>query len=450
MLHRPALGRYPGIHTELVLKATSTGVTFLHERKFKDRYLGSKKCKVDATGKFWQDARDLEKHIEEDKKSREPVKKSRKQPDIKKAVQTDRLKLLLSETDSGFESGAISQINANQENFSPESAENARNVAKKERIKAYTINKREVRQRILGYINTMKGQKELYFWTVTFPEGTPDAVCYQAFNTWLTALRMRRKGKDGKLMRAMLREYLWIAERQLGDRLKVKKAATGTIHFHIAIPHFMNVTRANALMRGTLKNLAKKGLMPGAICNGKTGEQYYLPCISKYNGVDICKNRKTNRIVNFAAKKGSRALATYLTKYVTKNDAGVADSTGHIEVPAFTHLAWHNSRGFSCLFTGVTFTIQEFNALGFRPFLNGVRQFSMNFATFIPWLYGPPPLLHDHLFHLNSSVQAILNDEPLPVFNTKLFLSGPEPRREYGTGKLYYADANNFANIYNF
>lgn len=420
MLHRPALGRVPGVGQDtLVLKATATGITFLHERKFNKRYLGSKKCAVDITGKFWQDAGALEKHITESGKGKE---RKVKHPEKKmgEGSTTCTQKLLLETIPDRIES-AISQEITNQENFSPESAENATNPAKKERIKAYTINKREVRQRILAYINTMKGQKELYFWTVTFPEGTPDAACYQAFNTWLTALRMRRKGKDGKLMRAMLREYLWIAERQLGDRLKVKKAATGTIHFHIAIPHFMNVTRANALMRGTLKNLAKKGLMPGAICNGKTGEQYYLPSITKYNGVDICKNRKTNRIVNFAVKKGSRALASYLTKYVTKNDAGVPDSTGHIEVPAFTHLAWHNSRGFSCLFTGVTFTVQEFTALGFRPFLNKVRQFPMNFATFIPWLYGPPPLLHDHLFQLNSSVQAILNDEPLPVFNTLLF-----------------------------
>jgi hypothetical protein len=187
--------------------------------------------------------------------------------------------------------------------------------------------------------------------------------------------------------------------------------------------------------------------MPGAVCNGKNGDQYYLPCIAKYNGVDICKNRKTNRVVNFAVKKGSRALATYLTKYITKNNAGVPDETGHIEVPAFTHLAWHNSRGFSCLFTGVTFTIAEFNALGFRPFLNGVRKFEMNFATFIPWLYGPPPELYDHLFNLNSTVHAIVAEEPLPVFNSMLFISGPRPFRQYGTGEIYYIDGNNYANV---
>lgn len=434
-MRRTALGKVPGVGQDtLVLKATATGITFLHDRKFTKRYLGSKKCAVDINGEFWQDAKELENDIAKTAKSKGKDRKG-KHPDKKKAVGShpDSLKLLIESTPDRIEP-AISQISTNQENLSPESAENATKVAKKERIKAYSINKREVRQRILAYNNTNQGQKELYFWTVTFPEGTPDDICYQAFNTWLTALRAPGRVKDGKLIdkngklvtkwkavKAMLREYLWIAERQLGERLTVKKAATGTIHFHIAIPHFMNVTRANALMRGTLKNLAKKGLMPGAVCNGKTGDQYYLPSIAKYNGVHISRNKKTGQIINFAVKRNSRALATYLTKYITKNNAGVPDDTGHIEVPAFTHLAWHNSRGFSCLFTGITFTIAEFNALGLRPYLNKVRMFTMNFATFVPWLYGLPPIVHDHLFKLNSTVHAILNDEPLPVFDTMLF-----------------------------
>ena len=434
MLHRPALGKVPGVGQDtLVLKATATGITFLHERKFTKRYLGSKKCAVDINGKLWEDTQGFEKHIAESAKGED---RKGKHPDKKKSVgsPSHAQKLLLVSIPDRIET-AISENSTNQENFSPESADFATKVAKKEREKAYTINKREVRQRILAYNNTNKGQKELYFWTVTFPEGTPDDICYQAFNTWLTALRTPGRVKDGKMIdkngklitkwkqvKAMLREYLWIAERQLGERLTVKKAASGTIHFHIAIPHFMNVTRANALMRGTLKNLAKKGLMPGAVCNGKTGERYYLPSIAKYNGVHISRNKKTGQIINFAVKRNSRALATYLTKYITKNNAGIPDENGHIEVPAFTHLAWHNSRGFSCLFTGITLTIAEFDALGLRPYLNKVRKFTMNFATFIPWLYGLPPILHDHLFSLNSTVQAILNDEPLPVFDSMLFI----------------------------
>jgi hypothetical protein len=398
MTHCPALGtvpsRYVGTDPDLVLKLTPTGVLFLHERSFKKRYIGSKTCAVDINGNLWRSAADLEKEIKGSVSERD------KRKGKKKAGLPPCLKLFEVNNSDRCPEGAISEISANQENLSPESAKIATKVAKSQRKKAYTVNKREVRQRILGYINTAKGKKELYFWTVSFPAGTPDATCYQAFNTWLTSLRQR----------GMLREYLWIAERQLGTRLDPGKAPTLTIHFHIAIPHFMNVHRANAMMRGTLKSYARRGMLPGVVCNPKSKQEYYLPSIAKYNGVDICKNRKTNRIVNFAVKKGSRALATYLTKYVTKNDAGVPDATGEIAIPAFTHLAWHNSRGFSCLFTAVTFTIKEFKDLGFGPFLNRVRQFRMNFATFVPWLYGPPPLLHDHLYKLNSYIQTILQD----------------------------------------
>jgi hypothetical protein len=127
--------------------------------------------------------------------------------------------------------------------------------------------------------------------------------------------------------------------------------------------------------------------------------------------VDICKHRTTRKPINFAIKKGARALAAYLTKYVTKNDAGVADELGNIAVPGFSHLAWHNSRGFSCLFTGMTCTLNEFRNAGFGGYLNRVRAFKMEFATFVPWLFGPPPLLMQHLYELNSTIQTLLDDE---------------------------------------
>lgn len=427
-MHRPALGKYPGMgEDDVVLKTTATGVTFLHQRRYKNRYTGSKKSAVDINGVMWRSATDLKKitcrRYSQDLDYRERVKNAIRVDEngacylvdfvdkkIKKAPSPGRLTFLESSTTNtalvDCRSAAISDKNATSENFSTDSGKNTTNVAKVVRKKAYMINKREVRQRILAYINTQKGKKELYFWTVSFPEGTPDDVCYQAFNTWLTTLRTRQKDKFGKLMPPMLKEYLWIAERQLGERSATGKAPTLTIHFHIAIPHYMNVPKANTAMRTILKNLAKKGLMPGAVCNAR-GERYYLPSIARYNGVDICKNRKTRRVINFAIKKGARALGNYLTKYVTKNNAGVADENGNTPIPAFTHLAWHNSRGFSCLFTAVTFTIAEFTKFGFRPFLNKVRQFHMEFATFIPWLFGPPPLLMEHFYQLNSYIQTI-------------------------------------------
>lgn len=362
----PKLGSVPSIAQDhLCIKASHTGITFLQERKYRKRYTGSKYNAVDINGGLCN-AKELEAEI----RSRNEVKKS----GHKKKQNCSPSLLLLNNIAVENNDTQISEENSNTGNF-------ATNIARSSRKKSYTVNKKEVRQRLLGYINTQKGRKELYFWTVTFPEGTPDDACYQAFNTWLTSLR-----KYG-----MLKDYLWVAERQLGDHLEDPTSATNTIHFHIAIPHYMNVQRANAMMRGTLKNLAKAGAIP------------YKPHsrqIIKYNGVDIAKHRATRRVTNFAIKKGARALAVYLTKYVTKNDT------------SFDHLAWHNSRGFSALFTAITFTVEEFKKFGFSHFLNRVRIFKMNFATFVPWLYGPPPLLLDHLFQLNSYIQHINDVEP--------------------------------------
>lgn len=268
---------------------------------------------------------------------------------------------------------------------------------KKVRAKSYTINRVEVRHRLYNYINTQKGKKRLFFWTVSFPEGTPDPVCHKLFNVWLTQLR--RYG--------MLSEYLWIKERQDGKRASPDKLPTGTLHFHIAIPHYLDAYRANAMMKGTLKTYSKRGDMPGAVCDLRTGKVHYLPCIAHYNGVHIAKHKTTNRPINFAIKKGQKKLAHYLTKYLTKT---VDEETGKESDTTYEQLAWHNSRGFSALFTGVTFTISEFIRGGCSEFLNRCRVFPMRFATFIPWLDGPPPKLLRHLYDLNTYIQTV-NDE---------------------------------------
>lgn len=419
-MQRPALGGVPGSSSDiLVIKATATGITFLHDRKFRQRYNGSKTSAVGINGEIWPRRSDYEKMqrlkipsrlISHSLNGLHYLNKEKyiqaTTPKGKKKAGTAACSMLVTDPGGPLKPDVISPENLINENFSPDSG---KKLAKKERKKSYSVNKREVRQRILAYINTAKGQKELYFWTVTFPEGTPDDVCYQAFNTWLTTLRTRQKDKFGKLMPAMLREYIWVAERQTGERLTTNKAPTNTIHFHIAIPHYMSVWRANAAMKTILRNLAKAGALPGAVCCPRTGSRYYLPCIARYNGVHISRT-KQGKIINFAVRRSGRMLASYLTKYVTKNDAGIADKDGNVAVPGFNHLAWHNSRGFSVLFTGVAFSVAEFTKFGFGFFLNRVRKFRMEFATFVPWLFGPPPLLLDHLFQLNSYMQTLFND----------------------------------------
>lgn len=341
----PILGRVPGqTQDELLIKATLTGVTYLTQRKYRARYRGSKSAAVSINGKLYKKKAELQAAIDSWK---EPQKKRAKSPDPAPkfsdvAMQSNNNVL----TDNLY-------LPTTGEKISPP-------------IRAYRIKKSEVRHRILGYINTQKGKKELYFWTVSFFQGTPDKVAYQIFNIWLTSLRKYR----------MLREYLWIAERQ----------ENGTIHFHIAIPHKMPVHRANAMMAGTLKTFARRGLIPASVHECR-----------RYNGVDIAKNRKTRRVTNFAVKKGSRALSTYLTKYVTKNSA------------TFEHLAWHNSRGYSALFTSITFTVAEFRQHRFGFFINRTRILTSEYAKFIPWLDDPPPLLQDHLYRLNTYLQLSPN-----------------------------------------
>ena len=234
------------------------------------------------------------------------------------------------------------------------------------REKTFKVHKTEVRNRIFGMINTMNGRKELYFWTVTFPMNTPDHIVYKLFNTWLTTLRQKK----------WLKNYLWIAERQ----------QNGTVHFHIAIPHKMSVVAANNAMRTVLRSAAIKKEIP-----------FHVSQCKRYNGIDIAKNRNTRRVTNFAIKKGSRSLANYLTKYCTKNDA------------TFNHLAWHNSRGFSSLFTGITFTTNEFVGYGFRQLVKPGVIIDNEYFMFFAWKEDPPAAVMKHLYEINSWIQQQSN-----------------------------------------
>lgn len=331
----PKLLPVPNIMHHLTVKATVNGITVLKDGRFKKRYTGSSTAAVDINGKFYAKAGELKKLISGD------AGKDKKNPRRR-------------------QSAGESEIETRDLENSDINLSTKKNIPRE-----YRVNKTEVRARLLAMINSMKGKNLLYFWTVTFPRGIDDNIAYKAFNTWLTTLRQKK----------MLRDYLWVAERQ----------ENGTIHFHIAIPHRMNVKTANAAMRTTLTNFAAANLIPWNKWQCK-----------KYNGVDICKNRKTGRVTNFAIKKGARALATYLTKYVTKNDTG------------FPHLAWHNSRGFSALFTGVTMTRDEFYSSGYEKFILYKPAVQNEFFSFYAWRTGmAPPGIVNHLYELNSYLQSL-------------------------------------------
>lgn len=340
----PRLLPVPGQHHDLTIKATLSGITIIKDGRMKKRYTGAKYSTVDINGKLWESSSDFKKHLEEEKLKREGVKKVR----AKKlgSVKTDPAEKISSENEP---CPAIPELKDKNT----------------DKVRSYKINKREIRQRLLGFMRTMSGKKELYFWTVTFFKSMPDNLCYQAFNTWLTSLR-----QSGRL-----KNYIWVAERQ----------QNGTIHFHIAIPHKLPVVVANRSMRITLTSFAKKGLIDVSTFQCK-----------RYNGVDIAKNRKTGRVTNFANKKGSKSLANYLSKYVTKNNS------------EFKHLAWHNSRGYSAIFTGVAFTVQEFIRSGFKDYVKKKSIINNKYFMFFAWQGDPPDLIFSHLDQLNDFLQGVL------------------------------------------
>lgn len=344
IINKPYLLKVPSIVHDLTIKASHTGITILKEGKYKKRYTGSRTSEVDINGNLYL-------------KKSEFVKATRHEPEKK----------------GNKKRAATSEVHQPSEPSINEEGNITESFPQSKKKREYRVNKVEVRNRLHGMINTVKGKKELYFWTITFPAGIADDLAYQAFNTWLTSLRQKK----------YLRNYLWIAERQTGERLEDKtRQATNTIHFHIAIPHKMSVKMANGFMRTTLTTFSRRGLI-----------NFSVHQCRRYNGVDIAKNRKTGRVTNFAIKKGSRSLSNYLTKYVTKNNSG------------FTHLAWHNSRGFSALFTGLTFTVPEFLQMGFDKLLRRKSAINNEWFLFFPWLEDPPWKVIDHLFQLNSFVE---------------------------------------------
>lgn len=235
----------------------------------------------------------------------------------------------------------------------------------KVKLQQYTINKKEVSHRIRNYVNQMKGEKLLYFWTITFPPGTSDDTAYILLNKWLTRLRTER----------MIKEYLWISERQ----------QIGTIHFHMTINRRMDVQKANRFMRASIMH-----------CINNQEIIYNRTNAVKYNGVDICKDRKTKRVVNFAKQNKQKALSYYLTKYVTKNNE------------AFKHLAWHSSREYSNLIIAVRFTRQEMLNSNCINLIDRSNPLVGEYFVHYRWKGRPPDDLLLYLANINQHIQTKL------------------------------------------
>jgi hypothetical protein len=238
------------------------------------------------------------------------------------------------------------------------------------RNSSYRLNKKEVRHRCLGMFNMMgrsrfiRGQAKrpplMNFVTITFRAGTSEDHCYQLLNTWLTSLRQEKK----------LLSYLWIAERQ----------KNGTIHFHMLVPHYLNIVFANRKMMQSICGLVRKGII----------SDWPLAAAKRYNGVDLAKDRKTKKVVNFAEPHRQKSLQRYITKYVSKNDE------------SFTRQPWHCSRDWAALVKGVTLTREQLRAM----LTDHKDCFDRNplkneFMKFYRWIKGgAPPKLAEHLADL--------------------------------------------------
>ena len=232
---------------------------------------------------------------------------------------------------------------------------------------SYTINKKQVWHRLFQFINLQKGMKELYFWTVTFPQGTEDDTCFICFNKWLTRLRTLN----------MLKSYLWVTERQ----------ANGTLHYHIAIPHRMDVKKANRFMRACLLTCIDEGLI--------NWSKFHA---INYNGVDISKHRTTKRVTNFAKGSNEKSLIRYITKYATKNNED------------FTHFAWHCSRDFSNLIISVRCTNNELDNTDFSQYVDASKPLIGEFFTFLRWKKKPPKLVEQYFSTINNKILTIINN----------------------------------------
>ncbi len=231
----------------------------------------------------------------------------------------------------------------------------------KRESKLKTMNGSKIKALINAAVNVFRHRftyMPLHFFTVSFPPCVDVVTAKRYLNTWLTKLR-----KDEKIFM-----YLWVMEFQ----------KNGTPHFHVLIPGVLNVRYANKLMAVSLMNGVKKKEI-----------NWTVQAAEKYNGVDIQKNKFTRKATNFADPQAGAALAKYVSKYVTKNNAPTE------------YQRWHCSREWSSLCTGVALTADE--AKKFLPQVDHDDPIENEFFIFYRWKNGTscPETLQKYLAGVN-------------------------------------------------
>ena len=171
----------------------------------------------------------------------------------------------------------------------------------------HKLNKSKIKSKIYAFAKSI--QQKIKFFTITFPQHTPDDLCFKFFNEWLTYLRKNNH----------IDNYLWVAERQKNT----------TIHYHLITNCFMPINLINKYMKIILINYQKKH-----------GYNFNTNLIN-YNGVDVDKISRHKKV-------SWRSLSIYLTKYITKNNLQIKN-----------HYIWFSSRSLSAIFTSQAFPFTE-------------------------------------------------------------------------------------------
>lgn len=209
----------------------------------------------------------------------------------------------------------------------------------------------DICRRISQWVKAIGGVHRVKLFTFTFPEGTPDQICFAVRNIALT--RWRTVAPD--------LAYLWVSERQ----------KNGTAHFHLLTDRWIDIGLLNKWVRVALQGYGSQ--VPWG--EGQDG--------SSYNGVDIATREDGTKEKFYSARDAER----YVSKYLTKSD-----------LSSFRQ-PWHCSRNVSRLSIKVrlsmqsAFTYLALNLRDARRSWGEIRVFHGDSFVWLEW----PSLRHERI-----------------------------------------------------
>jgi hypothetical protein len=254
-----------------------------------------------------------------------------------------------------------------------------------------TRSRGKIKDKATAFFRSCPGDRT--FATLSFIAPVDDYTGVTILNKFLVAMRKKFPTL----------QYLWVAERQTGDRNEgrgVVKEATGNIHFHLILNKYLPAGQWNALWVLQQYN-------SGLIGHDKWGreltkeyitELYILDQKEKFKGAVGRTGKKISRIqaelnpLDVKKVKDISGLSGYLTKYITKQKKN----------EPFGCAVWHCSRRVSRLFVRATVGPSAF------AYMRSFNNYKVDFSTgeCFPPVMSPP-----HPFY--SVVYAANKDAPL-------------------------------------